>query len=178
MPRDDHDDRPKKSWREIDQSREKGTSRSERPDRGADRLQKSQAYRNYKSQLNKLFDGGGVLPEALATKLGDTGVASEAKQRKDALAAILAAQKPKDVKAAVKAYETVFGFPDDEEALGKILDLSDEDLVMRALQTLSQLNAAGPLKRASSLKARLKTVQISMDDPEIVSAAKALLNLL
>jgi hypothetical protein len=175
MPRDDQGDRPKKSWREIDAGREKGTSRSSSGDRGAERQQSSQAYRSYKTQLNKLFDGG-ALPEALSGKLADTPVASEAKQRKEAVAGILKALKPKDVVKAVKDYDAAFGgMPDDEEALGKILDLTDEGLVLRALDKIAELRAAGPLQRTASLKARLKSVQISLDEPDIISAAKALL---
>jgi hypothetical protein len=174
MPRDDSDDRPKKSWREIDQAREKGTTRDPRSDRGSERTQRSQAYRSYKTQLNKLFDGG-ALPEALKERLGESAVVPDTKKRKDAAAAIVAATKPKEVKAAVQAHIDAHGFPEDEEALAKILDTGNEAWVLQAIETAARLHGEGALKRGASLKARLKTVQLSMDDPDIVQAARALL---
>ncbi len=120
------DDRPKKSWREIDAAREKSAPRREP---GApDKSDRSAAYRAYKSQLGKLFDSK--------------------------------ANAPKDTK-------------NQEEELAKLLEGSDETVVLQALQALLALQ--GPLKRAASLKARLKTVQMTLDDPEIQAAVKALL---
>jgi hypothetical protein len=185
MPRDDNDDRPKKSWREIDQAREKGTGREPRGDRSGERLQGSQAYRSYKTQLNKLFDGG-ALPEALKggaggfppgmkERLGDAAVVPDVKKRKDAAASIVAATKPKDFKAAMQAYIDAHGFPEEEEVLAKVLDSTDEGWVLQAIETATRLHGEGALKRGASLKVRLKTVQLSIDDPDIVQAAKALL---
>ena len=119
------DDRPKKSWREIDAAREKSAPRREP---GApDKSDRSAAYRAYKSQLGKLFDS-------------KTNAAKDTGQQ--------------------------------EEELVKRLDNSDETVVLQALQALLALE--GPIKRAVSLKARLKTVQMTFDDPEIQAALKAL----
>lgn len=173
MPRDSDGDKPKKSWREIDQSREKGGSGAPRSDPGAERRQSSQAYRSYKTQLNKLFDGG-ALPEALNQTLGDTSVASGAKEKKAAIQAILTAVGPKDTKAAVQRYQTAHGFPEDEGVLAKLLDLSDEAVVLQAIEKLTAMQAEGLLKRGASLKARLKTAEMTIDDPEVQRAARAL----
>ena len=67
------DDRPKKSWRELDQMRDKGGSRARRDptERSRERASKTQAYSAYKSQLDKLFTPGGAqLPEHMRAKLG------------------------------------------------------------------------------------------------------------
>lgn len=176
MPRDNNDDdRPKKSWREIDQSREKGAGSRSGTQGPSPRHERSQAYRSYKTQLNKLFDGGGVLPEALQTKLGDSGVASDAKARKEALAALAAAATPKALRAALQAFEAAHGFPEDEEVLAKIIDLGGEAMVLKAIETLAALQREGRLKRAASLKARLKTAHMTHDDPDLRSAAAELL---
>ena len=179
MPRDNNgsgnDDRPKKSWREIDQSREKGSARRESGGGSNPRLERSQAYRSYKTQLNKLFDGGGIMPEALGDKLGGSGVATDAKARKEAAAAIAAATSPKVMRAALQAFVAVHGFPEDEEVLAKVLDMGEESAILKAIETLAALQADGRLKRAASLKARLKTAQMTQDDPDIRSAAAALL---
>src|SRR5687768_707422 len=104
MPRDDGGDRPKKSWSEIDKMRDKSSHRrDERPGGSQKRLESSQAYRSYKSQLDKIFDGGG-LPDALKSKLEETGVGAEAKVRKEKAAAIKEATAPKAIREAVAAY--------------------------------------------------------------------------
>ena len=177
MPRDSDNsgDRPKKSWREIDQSREKGSSSRSGASGPSPRHEKSQAYRSYKTQLNKLFDGGGIVPEALQDKLGGSGVASDAKARKDGLASMAAATTPKALRSALQTFEAAHGFPEDEEVLAKVIDLGGEAAILKAIETLANLHGEGRLKRAASLKARLKTAQMTQDDPDIRSAAAALL---
>jgi hypothetical protein len=67
------------------------------------------------------------------------------------------------------------GSKEDEEALARNLDSSDETVVREALAWVERLHAEGKLKRAAALKARLKTVQATIDDPEIHKMARALL---
>jgi len=172
----DDDDKPKKSWREIDQAREKSSHRREGGGGGGGGrgVENTQAYRAYKTQLNKLFDGGG-LPAALKEKLEEKGVGNESKQKKDLARAIVAATAPAAIKAALEAYRAAQGFPDDEEALGKLLELDDVPVLLETLATLERLHGEGGLKRASSLKARIKTAQMTADSAKVTEAAKALL---
>ncbi len=174
----DDDDKPKRSWREIDQMRDKSAHRREGgggPSGAAQaRLERSQAYRSYKTQLDKLFDGGGV-PDALKAKLEEKGIGAESKRKKELAQAIAAASGPAAIRAALGEHEAAFGMPDDEAALARLLELDDEAVVLRALGAIDALHAQGGLKRASSLKARVKTVQMTMDAPKVVEAARALL---
>ncbi len=169
-------DRPKKSWSEIDKARDKSAHRAEGAggSHSEERLQRSQAYRNYKTQLNKLFDGG-ALPEALKSKLDEAGVGADAKRKKAAEQAILAATKPSEVRAALEAHKGDHGFPDNEEVLGKLLDLEDAAVALEAITTIARLHAEGGLKRASSLRARLKTAQMTIDSAKVQQAARDLL---
>lgn len=168
------DDRPKKSWRELDQMRDKSSHRKESGGGGRrSRTEQSAEYRAYKTQLNRLFEGGAV-PDALKTKLGDA-TPKEVKEKKNALRAIIDAQHPRDVLALLKEFRRSFGFPEEEEALMKLLDVSDEDVVLEALQTIARLLQEGRLKRGASLKARIKTAQMTIDDPRVQEAAKSLL---
>ncbi|MEZ4273307.1 MAG: hypothetical protein R3C68_18270 [Myxococcota bacterium] len=170
------EERPRKSWRELDRQRDKSGHRPE--DRTSGRkspAQESQGYRAYKTQLNKLFDGGG-LPEALKERLQESGIGNESKQRKAALQEICQAKTPKSVMGALKTYRESFGFPEDEEVLAKLLDLDQEpDIIRETLHALDMLHEAGGLKRASSLKGRIKTAQMTTDDDEVFALAKALL---
>jgi hypothetical protein len=125
-----NDDRPKLSFSDLDRLRRENKFRDKSSPR-EDKLAKSNEYRAYKSQLNKLFDS----------------------------------------KTSVQVTA-------DEEALGKALDSADVSVVLEALRTLTALAKDKGLKRAASLRVRLKTVLISVDDDAVEDAAKALLELL
>ena len=176
MGYDRDDDRPKKSWREIDQA--KDTSKHHQSDRVSnfrdDRQGRSGAYRQYKSQLEKVFSGEG-LPEALKEKLGETEVGKRSAKKKEGLKSILDAKTPRSIKTALKSFKEEHGFPEDEDVLAKLLDLSNERIVQEALDTLLHLHAEGALKKARSLKGRLNTVKITMDDPAIIKRVDELM---
>ncbi|MBI5509919.1 MAG: hypothetical protein HY903_14280 [Deltaproteobacteria bacterium] len=178
--RQDDDDRPKRSWREIDQMRDGSAHRKEPKRAGgpSPRGERSQAYRSYKSQLNKLFDGGGALPDALKQQLEERGVAKDASKKKTLTDAIVTASTPKAVLAALEAYKAEYGFPENEEVMAKLLDLSDQSIVLEAVRTIGLLKTGGRLKRPNALKARLKTLELTNDEPEVREAAKALAALL
>jgi hypothetical protein len=196
MPRDSdnnrsggkgRDESSKKSWREIDQGKDRSSHRqdSQRGAGGAqaDRLQQqnSHEYRAYKSQLNKLFSGTGLstsspnaLPDSIKAKLTDSESGQLALARKQAAKAIIDAANAAEISRALDAYRTEHGFPEEAEVLAKLLDVSAEEIVLQALQTLTTLQADNRLKPSASLKMRLKSVQVSHDDPDIIKIAKEL----
>jgi len=173
-------DRPKKSWREIDQQRD-GSSHRKDPQGPSparqERLERSAAYRNYKTQLNRLFDGG-ALPETLKEKLADAGVGADAKRRKEDAERIAAATSTRDVLAALETYRAAHGFPESENALSRLLEVEDESVVLETIEAIGRLHAEGRLKRGASLKGRLRTAMMTLDEPEIQSAGKKLLDVL
>lgn len=169
------DDRPKKSWRELDRKRDQSSHRGGgSEERGPSSMREnSRAYRSYKSQLDQMWQGG-ALPEALQDKL-PAGTGGSANKKKELLEALRGAVKSRDVFKALKAYREVFGFPQDEDALAKLVDLDDDAVVLEALQTIDALHQEGRLKRSTSFKARLKTVKMTCDSPEVLSLAERLL---
>jgi hypothetical protein len=208
--RDDRSDRPQKTWRERDAMRS-----GSRPDSGrtGGLNPTSQAYRSYKSQLNKLFDGG-ALPSAL--QRGAPGslqdIASGAAQspvgaapdstgtpgagghsgtspaqgpdmtgrlvRAQAQTTLEEAKTPKALRKALGTYTAAHGFPTDEGILHRLLDLDDETVLLGAIETLQELHAKKALKRPTAARARLQTVVLSCDAPDVQAAAKALLHTL
>ena len=64
---------------------------------------------------------------------------------------------------------------EDEDAIARQLDATDGAVVAAGLDALERLLGEGKLKRAAVLKARLKTVQVTIDDPVIQNKARALL---
>ncbi|MEE8408729.1 MAG: hypothetical protein V3T05_03910 [Myxococcota bacterium] len=174
----DPEEREKKSWREKDRQKDRSAHRREEPPDRAGRggaRRESQAYQSYKSQLNKLFDGGGA-SGALKEKMDAAGIGKEKKARKAASKAIVDAAKPAERVKALQAYRDEHGFPRQEDVLATLLDLDDEaEIVLEALETIETLLEEGGLKRAGSFKARVKTVKMTVDDDDVVDAADRLL---
>lgn len=175
MPGDD-DDRPKRSWREIDAGRNKSAHHSGGARDKPDRMANSQAYRNYKTQLNKLFDGATELPDALKEKLQDSTMVAAAQEKKAASSALESALSPRKLRKAFKAYRAAYGFPDDPVLLNKLLESDDEDLLLETMEVIDRLFTAGELKVGSAMKARIKSAMILVDAPELQSFGNTLLN--
>lgn len=179
------DDRGKLSFSERDKrqrERKHGGGGHEERRPGQRKLEHSQAYSSYKQQLNKLFDGGGALPEALQEKLAETGVGKVQAERKRAADAIRAAQSGAAKLKALGAYRAAYEgeMPADEEALQGFLQVSEEleqqpDLLCEVISSLEAMHVAGDLKRLATLKARLKNTRMMVDDDDVDAAATALL---
>ena len=169
------DDRPKKSWREIDAGRNKSAHHGVGGGSKPDRMANSQAYRSYKTQLNKLFDGGAELPDALREKLQDSGMVEAAKAKKAATEKVLEAMSPRKLRKAFKAYRAEYGFPEESSMLNKLLESDDEDLLVETMETVDRLVAEGELKAGPALKARIKSAMILVDAPEVQTLGNALL---
>jgi hypothetical protein len=169
------DDRPKKSWREIDAGKNKSNHRSGGGGTKPDRMANSQAYRSYKTQLNKLFDGGAELPDALKEKLQDSGMVEAAKAKKAATQIVLDAMSPRKLHKAFKAYRAEYGLPEEREMLNKLLESDDEDLLVEIFGAIERLVGEGELKAGSAMQARIKSALILVDAPEVQTLGTALL---
>src|SRR5262245_42712764 len=97
------DEKPKRSWREIDKMRDGGRHRSS-SDRERERVQNSSQYTRYKQGLDRLFKGGELPPE-LRAKLDPSG---EGAERDEALRKIRLTEDSKSFAAAVDEYLTKF----------------------------------------------------------------------
>ena len=169
------DDR--KSWRERDNAKDRSSHRDGPGAGGRAPKRESQAYRAYKSELNKIFEGGG-LPEHLKEQLGETELGKRSAAEKEARESLLAEFKPRKFLKAFRSYRADFGFPSDGDLLGRLLDTDDDELVLETMEHIESLHAEGELKRASALKARIKSALIALDDPEVHAKGKALLEVL
>ena len=153
----DGDERPRRSWREIDQMRDRpGARRDERRPHGAHAEARAQrATRDYVKQLDALFakGPGGAEGERLAKALRD-------------------AHGTPDLAAACAAYRDAVGLPRDPALLALFLDCGERELVLGALRALHELAAAGPW--SSGLRRQLRMLVEDADD-EIAEAAEAAL---
>ena len=171
-PRDDYDDRPKRSWSEIDKMRDGKRSSSGSSSSSADRsrLERSGTYSRYKSAADKFFSGE-LVPDALREKVDPTG---EGKARQDALKKMKDADDFKQFVQVSKEYVKAYGMPEDPYLLDRLLGHTSDDIVLQALNRITELVAAGEFKVPKALGQRLKSLQLSSDSPDVQDTARAL----
>ena len=168
---DDDKPRQKKSWREIDKMRDRGGS-SRRDSRERERFEQSTGYTKYKTNLERLFSGGGAqLPEHLREKADPTGAVAERDEERKKLYAI---EDTKAFHAAATEFLKKHQLPDDPRLLDRLLTHPDEEIQEKALTRLEELHKAGTLKVPPALSQRLASVEIDSGDPKIRKRAAEL----
>ena len=133
------DDRPKRSWREIDQAKEKARPRRDDRERARESASRSSSYSRYKSQLDQLFKPGGAqLPDHIRSQLGPE---SESSQQRRALADALKASPSDETLAAY--LDAGQALPDDARVLMSLLGGKDESLMRPVLEKLLDVVESG-----------------------------------
>jgi hypothetical protein len=136
------DDRPKKSWRELDSARDKGGSRPRRdPDaRSREKTESSAAYKSYKSNLDKLFTPGSgtSLLEEMKAKLGPPSADAQAKQ-----ALTVALNDKADLPSLVAFLDGGLTLPADGRLLLRLLDVPDPARLVPVLRALLEVVEGG-----------------------------------
>jgi len=182
MPRDYNDDRPKRSWREIDKNKDSSAHR--KPDKATmpahKKARAESASKTYKSQLDAFFEGDGKAPKHVKEKLSSLQPKSEdSKKRLKALQNIRDANTSSAADKAVRAYLKKWELPPDFEILAQVLTCSDEEYVGGAMEILREMFAErrGP-KRTQVLEQRLRRVKTLCDDPDLQEQAEELIKTL
>jgi len=153
------DDRPKRSWREIDQMRSQGSTgdRNERRPRGPlAEARAKEATKAYLKDADKLFYSlkGEELGKAMRDAHGSPKLAE-----------------------TCRVYLEQVGMPRDPALLSLMVDSAERELMTAALDAMLQLAQAGQLSASSSLKTQLRPLCEHSDD-NIAGAAEDLLDLL
>lgn len=136
------DDRPKKSWSEIDKLRDgtrKSGPRSGSDDYNRERAADTAAYSSYKSKIDKMFTPGGLaLPDHLKAKLGPQSESERASR------ALLDQLKEKSNAVSLKAVITAgLALPEDARLLMGLLGIEDDELVFPVLEKLLEIVESG-----------------------------------
>ena len=171
------EDRPKKSWREIDRQRDGSTHRREERSlgRGGSRRGAEYESRKYKSELERAFSGGG-LPELLAKKLDQAPGGSQLKVRQGLVKQIRNAADPKEAAELItELWEQEGELPRSEDVLIPAVEHPSEEIALAAIKLLADLVEQGLVKRQAILKTRLQGLAGIVDDPDVDQAARALL---
>ena len=161
------DEKPKrtKSWREIDKMRDHSGGSSRRDSHERERFEQSTGYTKYKTNLDRLFSGGGAaLPEHLRQNTDPTGAVAVKDEERKKLYAI---EDSKVFYAAATEFLKTHELPDDPRILDRLLMHPDEEILERALGRLEELHKAGTLKVPPALVQRLSSVEIDSGDPKI-----------
>lgn len=167
MP-DRDDERPRKSWREIDRARESKRS-GESPGQRL-RLERSGTYSRYKSAADQFFSGD-LIPESLRDKLDPTG---EATVRQQAMQKLKTADGDQDFHAAAEEYLKSYPAPEDPWILERILSHPKPEVALQALEALAELAEDEDFVPPKSLPQRLLSLELTSDDDDLQFQAKRL----
>jgi hypothetical protein len=168
------DDRPKKTWSEIDKLRSgsgSGSSRRDKNDYHRDQASKTAAYSSYKSNLDKMFSPGAAveLPQHLKERLGP---ASDADKKSRALMdALKDKADAKSLKAVLKAG---LALPEDARFLMKLLDLDQNELLEPVLEKLLDIVESGTRPSRMLLIQKIDALVMRQGDGPAVDLAKTL----
>ena len=171
----DNNERQKKSWREIDQSKDGSKHRpADRPKMNQNAQERSEsASKSYRAQLDSFFSGEGKAPAHVKEKFeGLKDTSPEGRARQAALGLIKDAGTSSAVDKALEAYLEKWELPTDYEILAQVLISSDEENVNAALQMLEEMlsNKHTP-RRTEILEQRLRRVKSLADDPQLADRA-------
>lgn len=156
--RDRDEEGEKKSWREIDQRRDRSRHVTGPKAPRQTPFQKKREASENKAALNQLF--GDKAPD---------------KEEMAALKAIREAKEKKAFVAALAAYEQQYGLPKDWDTCFRLLDHPETRVVLAALE---QLRLKAPHRLAEErelLKGHLKILALTTREAEVEEGAQALL---
>jgi hypothetical protein len=144
---DDREDRPRPSWREIDQRRGGSRQQHDEPKGRAGKLAQAKQTSEVLKQADSLFslEQGGVLGARLAKAMRD-------------------AHGSEGLAEACREYCREIGTPRDPGLLALLLDSGDPELVTTGLEALLAAKQAGSLELGAGLKSQLRVLQHDRDD--------------
>jgi hypothetical protein len=154
----DHDEREKRSWREIDRMRDGSRSQSDSTPRGAaEQARVDAASKQHRRQLERMFSTGrggaeGTrLAKAMRDALGTPGLAD-----------------------ACRAFQEALGEPEDAPHVSLFLDSGDPELVLVGLKALRSGCEDGSLQVTSGFRTQLRMLVEDSND-EVAEVAEELL---
>jgi 2-succinyl-5-enolpyruvyl-6-hydroxy-3-cyclohexene-1-carboxylate synthase len=180
---DDKPPREKKSWREIDASRDRsGAKRAPPSGEGGGGKRADRASKQYRAALDALFDKGNKEGfQRVAEVLGkgepaakQAAAPADDEGRRALHQKVIAAIGRSEVSRALDRYLAKYPLPDDWELLEQALDHEDPARVEEALAKAEELLAREKPRRARTLIGKLRFLEEAGDRPELAARAAAL----
>jgi hypothetical protein len=190
MSERDRGDRPKKSWRELDNARDKPRTSTPRSEGGQSRAQEDRASKAYRAQLDALFERGEVgkfaekmvqsradapsslvgqpMPQPAKSKAAPETEAPKPEPKADDPRSvlrkkILTAIGREEISRAVDKYVKAHGWPNDFEILEQALEHTKPDRQTEAMTALEKLLEREKPKRSRSLAGKLRFIEETSD---------------
>lgn len=172
------EERPRKSWREIDRGRDRSAHRREDrpPQEGRKRGPGSQ--KSYRSALDRLFSSGKI-GELVAERAPGAlpGVEEGEQNRLKLLQQVRNATGRDEVTRALDAYLELHPFPDEIEILEKGLEHRSPERQIEAMTRLESLLEAGQEpRRKRGMVGQLKMIRDLGESTELTALASRLLS--
>jgi len=172
------EDRPRKSWREIDKARDGSSHRKERPDASMlTRRSSGRSQKSYRAALDRLFDSGKIAD--LVEKKDPTEgkhTDTEGESRLKMLKKIRDATDRDDVTRTTDAYLKQYGLPEDMEVLPRLLEHRDPEIQLQAMTRIDELLETQRPKRTRAMVGQLKMIRDFADEQEMMELADKLID--
>lgn len=173
------DDRPRKSWREIDKARDGSSHRKERPDASMlTRRSSGRSQKSYRAALDRLFDSGKIADLVEKKDPGSTkpNGDTEGESRIKMLKKIRDAGDRDEVTRTTDAYLKEYDLPEDMEVLPRLLEHRDPDVQLQAMTRIDELLETQRPKRTRAMVGQLKMIRDFADEQEMMELADKLID--
>ena len=174
------EDRPRKSWREIDKARDGSAHRKdERPDASMlTRRSSGRSQKSYRAALDRLFDSGKIADlvekkDPTEAKPRDTDGESRLKLLKKIRDAVDRDEVTRTADAYLKQYDDL---PEDMEVLPRLLEHRDPDIQLQAMRRMDELLDSQRPKRTRAIVGQLKMIRDFADEQEMMELADRLID--
>jgi len=169
------DERPRKSWREIDKQKDRSQHRKEEKP-VVEKKRGPGSQKSYRSQLDRLFETGKIADLVAQRAPGAAGGEPGGENRIKMLGAIKRAMDRESITRELDAYLAKFGeLPDELEILEKALDHRKLSLQVDAMRRIDALLDREQPKRKRTMVGQLKLIRDVSGDDEAEGLAKKLL---
>ena len=166
----DYSEKRKKSWKDIDKSRDSSERRKTPQERHRDEAAAKNAVRNYKKELEAFFEGGDV-PSGMKKDMGNV----KAGGIFPLLAAILKSENEEELVAATAALISGgYDIPsEDGDVIVKLLDHPDENIQLQTLTLLNDLLDEGhPCPDEQRTRLKVNLISLSASDEDLLDLAE------
>ena len=155
------DERPRKSWKEIDQARDGSRTRRDEP---SGRRPSPRSQKSYRAALDRAFNSGKIGELVQERELPED---SPDANRIKLMRAITEAEDRPTITKAADAFLEQFELPKDADVLAKVVQHKKPARQIQAMELLESLLDEQQPKRIRALIGALKLIRDTADDPEM-----------
>ena len=171
------EERPRKSWREIDRGRDRSAHRRDEKPAQEGRKRGPGSQKSYRAALDRLFTSGKI-GELVAERAPGAlpGADADDENRLKLLQRVRNATGRDEITRELDAYLAKFALPDELEILEKALEHRPPELQLQAMGRIeSVLDAGTEPRRKRGMVGQLKLIRDLGEDAELTTLASRLL---